>query len=409
MTSNVNIPRSAPIKFLCSTCWLVFDNAAARACADCGIAAPSDGWPTLPFVFRDRYLFVEKIGNGTQGAVFKAYDRQAAEPNSESDAWVAVKVLKLNGKENEAFVKEMFRREGRAAAMLSEHPQYFVGFHGSDFNDPACLVLDFVPWPTLKRLHSLNGNFHPLEAARIGVAILRGIRCMERRQMVHRDIKPQNIFARRKEDDSFDVKIADLGIWMEAGSPEESLLGQWQSGGPAGTPQYMSPEQILGELVSTTSDMHAVASVLWQLITGVLPFPLLRFDSAGWATERLKQMATAPPRPGAMPEELYQILTTALQYMPSERAFIDPQTMAGKDNPSNHSDARGMEKALQRFVDEYEDRRKRTLREVFEKKAALEGRLGEGEKKNRHRIGLVQTCARPPKPFEPVWWTFHWL
>jgi Protein kinase domain len=362
------------LKFVCSTCWLVFENGGMRACAGCGTASPPLGWPTLPYEFRERYLFVEQLGRGGQGAVFRAYDRQTSD-----EPWVAVKVAQVK---SEA-LKEVFRREGRAAAMLSEHPKYFVGFRGSDFSEPAYLVLEFVPWTTLRRMHALEGNLHPLDVARLGVEILRGVRCMERRAMVHRDLKPDNIFAHRCGDDSFEVKIADLGVWIDSGASEESLLGRPDDKKHFfGTPPYMSPEQIRGDPVTAASDVHAVASVLWQLCTGALPFPM----KAGVSIEeriadRLQQYRHTPPRPPSMPEELYLILAVALRYNPEERVFLDPQTLVGTEIPGHASAARGMEKALRRFIDEYAERRERALREAFAKLRELERFLTEGEKK----------------------------
>lgn len=388
VTSAVEAARGGAIKFVCATCWLVFDHSGSRACAGCGTMSPPLGWPALPFEFRERYLFVEQLGRGGQGAVFRAYDRQSA-----ADPWVAVKVAH---RRSEA-LKEVFRREGRAAAMLSEHPQYFVGFRGSDFSDPAYLVLEFVPWPTLKQMHALEGNLHPLEVARLGVEILRGVRCMERRAMVHRDLKPANIFAQRCPDGSFEVKIADLGVWIDSGASDESLLGRHDDGKHFfGTPAYMSPEQIRGEVVGAASDVHAVASILWQLMTGVVPFPTK--PAVGLEeklADRLRQCKVQPPRPPSIPEDLYVILATALRFNPEERVFVDPQTLVGSDNSGHASAARGMEKALRRFIDEYAERRERALREAFARIQVLEAQLTGGEK----RIATAQTLSAKAQEF----------
>ena len=328
----------------------------------------------MPFEFRERYLFVEKLGSGGQGVVFRAYDRQAV-----SEPWVAVKVAPVKSEAS----KEMFRREGRAAAILAEHPQYFVGFRGSDFNDPAYLVLEFVPWPTLKKMRAIEGNLPPLDVARLGVEILRGVRCMERRKMVHRDLKPDNIFARRCDDGSFEVKIADLGVWVDAGASDKSLLGSFDdTNGFFGTPPYMSPEQLRGGVVTAASDVHAVASVLWLLATGSLPFPMKPgVSEEEKRLDRLQKCRFQPSRPASMPEELYLILAIALRFNPEERVFVDPQTLAGSENAANDSAPRGMEKALRRFIEDYGERRKRSLIEKAIKVQLLEASLASGEKK----------------------------
>ena len=158
--------------------------------------------------------------------------------------------------------------------MLSEHAKYFVGFRGSDFAEPAYLALEFVEWPTLKAMRQDVGTLSPIDVTSLGIEILRGVRWMERRRMVHRDLKPENIFAERTEG-GFQVKIADLGVWIDSGeSADTSLFGTGDSMRLAGTPSYMSPEQMRGEILTSASDLHMVASVLWELATGSVPYPM---------------------------------------------------------------------------------------------------------------------------------------
>lgn len=148
-----------PQKLVCPVCWLVFEAAMASACKSCGTAAPAAGWPSLPFVFRGRYQVVAQLGRGGMGAVFKAYDAQ-----SPQQPWVALEVVQLKGDlAARRALEDAFRREGSAAAMLSEHPK------------------------------------------------------------VHRDLKPDNIFACRT-DTGFQAKIADLGVWIDSGEAADTSL-----------------------------------------------------------------------------------------------------------------------------------------------------------------------------------------
>ncbi len=292
------------------------------------------------------------------GAVFKARDNQAPDR-----PWVAVKVAQLKGS---AAVRQMledaFRREGQAAGMLSQHVKYFVGFRGSDFSDPAYLVLDFVEWPTLGVMRKQLGVLSPVDVAALGVEIVRGVRFMERRRMVHRDLKPDNIFARRTGD-GFEAKIADLGVWVDSGEAYETSLFGTAETRLAGTPAYMSPEQLRSEALTSASDLHMVASILWEVATGHVPYP---FRTAATLAEALRdrheRMRTVPDRPPGMPDSLYRILASGLQFDPAIRGCID----AASGGSSDAGPARRLEKALDDFVAGYADAQRKSRDEARE-------------------------------------------
>jgi len=354
---------------LCPSCWLLLASAALPACPSCGAAAPSGGWPRMPYVFRQRYEMVAQLGRGGMGAVFKAYDRQVPD-----HPWVAVKVAQLKGPPAvRQMLEEAFRREGQAAGMLSQHAKYFVGFRGSDFSDPACLVLDFIEWPTLEALRKKEGMLSAVDVALLGVEILRGVRCMERRRMVHRDLKPENIFVRRAGS-GFEIKISDLGIWVDSGEAYETTLFGTAQQMQVGTPPYMSPEHMRGEVLTTASDVHAVGSILWQLATGEVPYPFRPAPVQAEALrERADRMRTSPPRPPEMPVGLYRVLATALRFDAGERTFADLGTTA----PAEVGVARGMEKALEDFLAGYAEKRKKALAEAMARIAASREKVEE--------------------------------
>ena len=342
---------------LCTVCWLAFERADSPACRGCGTAQPAGGWPELPYRFRGRYRFEAQLGRGGMGAVFRAFDEQ-----SPDRPWVAVKVAQLKGDASSRHaLEEAFRREGRAAAMLSEHPRHFVGFRGSDFSSPAHLVMDFIDWPTLKALRQQHGTLSAIDVARIGVEVLRGVRYMERRRMVHRDLKPENIFAARTAA-GFDAKLADFGVWVESGEAyDTSLFGTTDSVRLAGTPSYMSPEQIRGDALTSASDLHMVASVLWELATGSVPYPMASGPLLEALRDRHDRLRTPRERPPGMPEPLHRILTTALRFEAHERGFADTTADVTSNGPSDASVVRGMEKALEKFVHDHQEGLRRAL------------------------------------------------
>ena len=367
-------PSGAPLQFVCPTCWYVFNNEALPACEGCGAIAPEHGFPTMPYEFW-QYLFVEQLGRGGMGAVFRAYDKRAPDR-----PWVAVKVAQLHGTDDDRVAKERaFAREVRAAAALSEYIKHFVGFRAADYNGkPAYLALDFIDWPTLKKLKAQFGTFPPSDVAKIGAAILRGIRWMERKNIVHRDLKPDNIFARRSPDGSYEAKIADLGVWVDAGTTEDTLWNSAETAQVVGSPSYMSPEQTRGDALTSASDVHALGSILFELATGTVPFPINSSLSLLEAVrERHERMREPPARPANMPENLYGILASALCFAPAKRVFTDANVSHSPDT----SIARWMEKALDKFVTDHAEQQRQALAAALDRLGFLDRSITASEAK----------------------------
>lgn len=341
----------------------------------------------MPYEFL-QYLFVEQLGRGGMGAVFRAYDKRAPER-----PWVAVKVAQLHGTDEDRAIKERaFAREVRAAAALSEYNKFFVGFRAADFNGkPAYLALDYIDWPTLRKLKGEVGSFSPVDVARIGVAILRGVRWMERKNIVHRDLKPANIFARRSNDGTFEAKIADLGIWVEAGTMEDSLVGVTDMAHIVGSPAYMSPEQTRGGALTIASDIHAVGSILWELATGAPPYPINRAIAIAEAIqERHERMRTAPPRPPSMPLDLYWLLSSALHFDPNKRIFADGDV----SHSAETSVARWMEKSLDKFVSDYIEEQRKALEDALDHLGGIDRRIASIEASLTPAILLADRAKR---------------
>jgi serine/threonine protein kinase len=340
-------------------------------CPTCRSARPDASWPTLPYLFRNRYWFIRKLGRGGMGAVFLAYDPQAATEEERLAAQeardvdadrsiVAIKVVQQRGprslpepqqRSQRKLLKDAFQNEIAAARMVARYRRLFVTAKGHDDLDPAYLAMEYihqgpprysgdVPWQTLSALiGKVSGRtvapLPPVQVAQIGIVILHGIGAMAQHNIVHNDLKPDNIFVRRVaqgNEERHEVKIMDLGVWTldQALAETESVLyGVGDVRG--GTADYMSPEQTAmfanmpqeRRLITRRSDLHAVSSVLWELATGKVPFPLKRRENAGDQSsayaERLSRLSAPPPRPVGMPEGLYDVVVRGLAKEPSDR------------------------------------------------------------------------------------------
>jgi serine/threonine protein kinase len=351
---------AAPLLFVCDACWRTFSAGSQLFCA-CERPRPAEGWPAMPYLLRSRYLFVELLGRGGMGAVFRAYDQA-----SKDRPWIAVKVVQKGAPELLSTLKEMFRREVAAAQMLAQHKQFFVDVLGYDDVDPAYLALEYVPWQTLGQLlaslPAIERRLSPAQVARIGIAVLRGVAKMHFHRIVHRDLTPANIFIRHvPEREGYDVKITDLGLWafdqVQGESDSLSLVGR---PGTAGTPAYMSPEQSTGEPVGAASDLHSIGSVLWELATGDVPYPA-RSDGPMHVVivERARLLKEPPARPPYMPEGLFRVLVKALADTTAER----------------WASASEMRKALEAFVEQYQLERLRDLQAAFTRLDTLSRRV----------------------------------
>lgn len=321
------LPREpASVQLLCVRCWTTFEGWVRSTCPRCGEPRPGAGWATMPFSFRDRYLFWQVLGRGGMGAVFLAADEHQIDEDKKA---VAIKVVPQHSSPAaRETLKRMFEREAAAAAMLAQSSS-FVRVLGHDVSvEPAYLVMEYVDWPTLRGLLRRRADrirpLSPVKVARIGTALLRGLSTMHFHRIVHRDLKPDNVFIRRApQGDEYEVKILDLGVWTKealAATPA-SLPGltATEEQAPVGTFSYMSPEQLAMEPVSAASDLHTVGSLLWELVTGRVPYPMRSADGAPAVTERLERMKTRPQRPDEMPQGLYEILCKALSFEPSRR------------------------------------------------------------------------------------------
>lgn len=205
-------------------------------------------------ILDQRYELEELVGGGGMADVYKATDRLLQRP-------VAVKILHEQFQRDQEFI-EKFHREAQAAARLS-HPNivniYDVGVSAGEHY----IVMEYVPGTTLKEFIQKQGHLEPDEALAITREIAEALAHAHANGLVHCDIKPHNILML----DGAHAKVADFGI---ARAVTESTMTY--SGNVIGSVHYFSPEQAKGTVITPKSDVYSLGVVLYEMLTGELPF-----------------------------------------------------------------------------------------------------------------------------------------
>jgi serine/threonine protein kinase len=205
-------------------------------------------------VLSGRYRLESKLGSGGMSTVYLAVDEVL-------DRAVAIKLLHREISE-EADQLERFRREARAAARLS-HPNLVGVIDAGEDDGRPYIVFEYIQGRTLKRRLQEEGRLPVDEAVAYAIEIGRGLTAAHARKLVHRDVKPQNVLI----DPDGRAKVTDFGI---ARSLESK--GLTATGRVLGTTDYVSPEQAMGEDVDERSDVYSLGVVLYEMLTGDVPF-----------------------------------------------------------------------------------------------------------------------------------------
>ncbi len=256
----------------------------------------------------DRYKIISRLGSGGMADVFLAEDQQLGRK-------VALKLLHRRFAQDPGFV-ERFRREAQAAAGL-QHPNIVSVYDRGAFEDTSYIAMEYLPGRTLKQLIRDEAPLAPVRAIDITIQILHAARFAHRHGVIHRDLKPHNVII----DDADHAKVTDFGI-ARAGASDMT-----ETGSIMGTAQYLSPEQAQGHAVSAASDLYSIGVVLYELLTGRVPF-----DAEAAVTIALKHVSETPAAPtrinAGIPLELEQIVMWALNKNPADRPHDADQFIA---------------------------------------------------------------------------------
>src|ERR1700710_495005 len=201
-----------------------------------------------------RFRLDEKVGAGGMSSVYRAFD-----PTLER--WVAIKMMHRDITSDPDQL-ERFRREARAVAQLN-HPHVVTVIDAGEDDGTPYIVLEYVEGETLKDRIRRMGRLPVAEAVAYAIEIARALGAAHARHIVHRDVKPQNVLI----DEEGSAKVTDFGIARTL--DEEGLT---DDGRVLGTTDYVSPEQALGQPVTGQSDLYSLGVVLYEMLTGEVPF-----------------------------------------------------------------------------------------------------------------------------------------
>ena len=253
-----------------------------------------------------RYEIIGRIGMGGMADVYKATDRVLSR-------YVAVKVLKREFREDESFVKK-FRSEARAAAGLT-HPNIVNVYDVAEDRGLYYIVMELVEGITLKEYIQKKGKLSPKEVIGITLQVCAGIDAAHSNNIIHRDIKPQNIMISKEGK----VKVTDFGIAKATSSNTISTNAM-------GSVHYTSPEQARGGFSDEKSDIYSLGVTMYEMITGALPF-----DGDSTVSIALKHLQEdiVPPSEFVpdMPYSLEQIILKCMQKS-SDRRYADVAALA---------------------------------------------------------------------------------
>jgi eukaryotic-like serine/threonine-protein kinase len=253
-------------------------------------------------VVAERYELEELVGTGGMSSVYRARDRQL-------DRNVALKILHEHHLEDDEHV-ERFRREARAVARLS-HPNIVTVIDRGESEDGSqFIVFEFVDGENLKELVEREGPLPADEALRLAIGIARGLAFAHAEGLIHRDVKPQNVMI----SDDGRPQVTDFGIARSL----DIERGVTQTGTVLGTSNYIAPEQASGEHVDACSDIYSLGVVLFELLTGTLPF-----DGENFVAIAMRHINEPAPdvraaRP-AIPPRVAAAVDRALQKDPRRR------------------------------------------------------------------------------------------
>lgn len=304
-----------------------------RICPQCGLSTaepvcPEHGCPTMlktpaaieamqaGVVIGGRYKVEKLLGRGGFGAVYKCQHVSTLQD-------CVLKVLKPDLAEDETQVKRFFN-EARASSKLSHPNTVRVYDFGQTDTGLLYIAMELLSGVELSGVLQKEGKIDPVRAMQIGAQVLKSLAEAHQAGLVHRDLKPDNIFLCKVHGEDDFVKVIDFGIAKPMDQAADA--GLTRTGFTVGTPKYMSPEQVLNKPLDGRSDLYALGVILYQAIAGEVPL------QGASSMETLMAHLQQDPAPlqskltATLPAGLNDAVMRALRKQPWDR-FVDAEDM----------------------------------------------------------------------------------
>jgi tRNA A-37 threonylcarbamoyl transferase component Bud32 len=251
----------------CPECGTCYDSGLGR----CGVEGAGLVSMRMPRTLAGRYRLERRLGRGGMGTVYEATDRSL-------ERHVAVKLIREDwvGSDEAA---QRFQREARTSAGFAHPNVVTVHDYGVEAGRLAFLVMELLKGATLREELKRRTRLEPSRAVGVFRGVCAAVEAAHRRQLIHRDLKPENIFLARSEGADWageTVKVLDFGIAKFLSSSDDAAVTRTgfdtHPGILVGTVAYMSPEQLMGESAAVSWDLWALGVVVYETLTGSLPF-----------------------------------------------------------------------------------------------------------------------------------------
>jgi eukaryotic-like serine/threonine-protein kinase len=320
--------------------------AVAKVCPQCGGEyetgdrfCPKDGTPLRPKsggdplvgrVIAERYLVLARLGEGGMGRVYLA-------EHVKMNRQCAVKVMNPSLVTDSESLQRFAREASSAARIL--HPNVAAVFDYGEADKIVYLVMEYVDGESLSELLARDGALDPRRGIELARQIADGLHAAHELGIVHRDLKPDNVIVTRNKSGKEIPKIVDFGIAKAISESQQDALTR--SGLVIGTPEYMSPEQLLGDPVDARADIYSLGCIFYQMLTGEAAF-------AAESREQMIRRRLHEPPPHirdvmpSLPRRLDTLIAHMLARSPADRLAsaaeardaLDPALALGGWDPS---------------------------------------------------------------------------